>query len=240
MEGVQGERPGRVRPDELRTEHLPGSVQDGFEKGGVGVREAFSRVIGTPGLVGVLLLGWLTPCFAISVEALAAPYVASIGRDPALLSLIIAASGAGMVLGDIVASRWLSTETRVRLIFPAAILFSGAPIIFFTQPNLELTIAIVFIAGFGIMCLPGLDVLTIRLAPPTVRGSVLSVQFLIFLGIQGVAALVWGLLSSVMPPYVALSLIGALGIVATVGVYMTAIRGTVSLGTPDGKSIVQS
>jgi hypothetical protein len=31
LEGVQGQRTGRVRPDELGAKHLPGSLHDGFE-----------------------------------------------------------------------------------------------------------------------------------------------------------------------------------------------------------------
>ncbi len=211
-----------------------------FEKDKDSVLTTVETILRTPGLVGVLLLGWLAPCFAISVDALAAPYLASTGRDPALLSLVIAASGAGMVAGDVAASRFLSSELRVRLILPAAVLFAGAPIVFLLQPNLGFTIAIVFFAGFGIMCLPGLDLLTIRLTPVAIRGTVLSVQFLVFLGIQGVAALVWGMLGSVFAPHVALSVIGALGIVFIAGVYVTIVRGAVDMRTVRGEVVVQA
>ncbi|QDQ97210.1 MFS transporter [Tomitella fengzijianii] len=205
------------------------SEHDEPEAAKPGMRAVAATVLRTPGLVGVLLIGWLAPCFAISVETLAAPYVSSIGRDPALLSLILAASGAGMVVGDVIASRMLSASARTRLILPAAVLFVGSSVVFLAEPNLEITLGIVFIAGLGIMCLPGLDSATIRLTPKSVRGTVLSVQFLIFLGIQGVAALLWGVLGSTMAPNMALALIGALGIVTIVVLYLATHRAVESV-----------
>lgn len=215
------------------------SEHDESEDAKPGMRTVATTVLRTPGLVGVLLIGWLAPCFAISVETLAAPYVSSIGRDPALLSLILAASGAGMVVGDVIASRMLSATARTRLILPAAVLFAGSSVVFLAEPNLEITLGIVFIAGLGIMCLPGLDSATIKLTPKSVRGTVLSVQFLIFLGIQGVAALLWGVLGSVMAPNMALALIGALGILTIVGLYLATHR-TVESMKADQEEAVES
>lgn len=212
---------------------IPGTLKfsehEESEEAKPGIRAAAATVVRTPGVVGFLLIGWLAPCFAIGVEALAGPYVASIGSDPALLSAILASSGAGMVAGDVVASRMFSAETRVRVIMPAAVLFAGTSIVFLVEPSLGFTLGIVFVAGFGIMCLPGLDSATIRFTPKSVRGTVLSVQFLILLGIQGVAALLWGALASVLAPNVALFVIGAFGIVTILGVYLVAVRGVVDM-----------
>ena len=51
----------------------------------------------------MLLLGWLIPMCAVAPEALAAPYVAGKGAQPAFVGLWLAALPVGIIAGDLIA-----------------------------------------------------------------------------------------------------------------------------------------
>src|SRR4029453_466162 len=76
--------------------------------------------LGSARLRPLLLFYWLPPAFTVAPEALAAPYVAQLGRSPEAVGLLLAGASAGSVAGMLTAGSRLSPSGRLRLMVPLA------------------------------------------------------------------------------------------------------------------------
>jgi predicted MFS family arabinose efflux permease len=136
----------------------------------VGVR----LTLGSPGLRPLLLFYWLPPTFTIAPEALAAPYVAELGRSPSAVGLLLAAAAAGSVAGMLTAGSRLSPSTRLRLMVPLAA-WTFLPLLGFgTRPALVPAMALLVLSGLGWAYSIGLDQRLLEATPQHLRGRTLS------------------------------------------------------------------
>jgi predicted MFS family arabinose efflux permease len=131
-------------------------------------------VLGSARLRPLLLLYWLPPAFAIAPEALAAPYVAQLGRSPAAVGLLLAAASAGSVAGMVTAGSWLSPSRRLRLMLPLATWTFVPLLCFAARPALLPAMALLALSGLGWSYSIGLDQRLLDATPEHLRGRTLS------------------------------------------------------------------
>src|SRR3954470_13086270 len=115
------------------------------------------RLLARPELRRLLLLGWLTPMFAVAPEALAAPYVAGGHGSPALVGWWLVALPAGLVAGDVAGVRWLDARRQRRLVGPAAAASFLPYLAFVARPPIALALALLFVSGACGLYALGLD-----------------------------------------------------------------------------------
>lgn len=161
----------------------------------------------------LLLIGWLTPSFAIASEALAAPYVAGLGRPERELALMLSASAAGMVVSDLVASRLFGSATQRRLVGPGAVLLCAPLLLFVFSPPLPVAIGLMFLSGLGLAYNAGLDSLLAERTPARLLPRTLAYQYVFLLGVQGAVAVGWGGLGELVAPGTAVAVAGVAGVV---------------------------
>lgn len=187
---------------------------DRTERGRPVVRVTLRDVLANRPVRQLLLLGWAAPCFAIAAEALAAPYVAGLGRPERDLALLLSAGAAGMVLADLVCSRLIRPDLQRRLVRPGAVLLCLPMIAFAVQPNLPVAVAILFLSGLGLAYNAGLDALLVERSPQALLPKALAYQYVLLLGLQGAAVVGWGLLGELAPVSGVIAAAGAAGVVA--------------------------
>lgn len=103
-------------------------------------------VFGSERLRLLLWLSWLVG-FAVIPEGLAAPLAEQMGVGNQAVGWLLAADPLGFVVGAFLLSRYVSTETRRRLLGVLAALPLAILVVFGTQPGLVLTLVLLGLAG---------------------------------------------------------------------------------------------
>jgi predicted MFS family arabinose efflux permease len=130
--------------------------------------------LGSARLRPLLLFYWLPPAFTVAPEALAAPYVAGLGRSPGAVGLLLAAAAAGSVVGMLAAGSRLGPSGRRRSMVPLAA-WTFLPLLgFAARPGLLLAVALLALSGLGWAYSIGLDQRLLDETPEHLRGRVLS------------------------------------------------------------------
>jgi predicted MFS family arabinose efflux permease len=130
--------------------------------------------LGSARLRPLLLLYWLPPAFTVAPEALAAPYVAQLGRSPSAAGLLLAAGAAGSVAGMVTAGTRLSPSGRRRSMLPLAA-WTFLPLLgFAARPALLPAVALLALSGLGWAYSIGLDQRLLDATPGHLRGRVLG------------------------------------------------------------------
>jgi hypothetical protein len=191
----------RVRPPTLRVEKKP---RGGNELRGV-VRTSVTgnaRLLADPRLRGLLLAYWLPPSMVTGAEALIVPYA---GRSAGVL---LAASPAGMMAGEVVVGRFCRARTQQRLAFPLAVL-TGAPLIaLLAHPPLIVTWAMLFCCGAGFGYQIGTQRAFLDAVPADLRGQGFALRGTGVMAGQGLTPPLTGALSAVTGPASAMALAG--------------------------------
>jgi hypothetical protein len=130
--------------------------------------------LGSARLRPLLLFYWLPPMFTVAPEALAAPYVARLGRSPAAVGLLLAAAAAGSVAGMLTAGSRLSPSGRRRFMVPLATWTFVPLLCFVARPGLLPTVALLALSGLGWAYSIGLDQRLLEATPEHLRGRTLS------------------------------------------------------------------
>jgi predicted MFS family arabinose efflux permease len=120
---------------------------------------------------GLLLAQWLPAWFVTGAESLIVPYAGSLGLPPSAASPLLAATPAGMLLGDVVVGRFCRPAARQRLAFPLAALM-GVPLLALAfRPPLPVTGAVLFACGFGFAYMLGVQQAFLDSLPGRLRGQ---------------------------------------------------------------------
>jgi predicted MFS family arabinose efflux permease len=130
--------------------------------------------LGSARLRPLLLFYWLPPTFTVAPEALAAPYVAQLGRSPSAVGLLLAAAAAGSVAGLLPAGSRLSPSTRLRLTVPLAAWTLLPLLCFVARPALLPAVALLVLSGLGWAYSIGLDQRLLEATPQHLRGRTLT------------------------------------------------------------------
>ena len=124
----------------------------------------------------ILVLGWAASALAVTPEALAVPYAASMSAGTFGAGLMLTAIPLGTVVGEVL-TNWLASASRqVRVVGPSLALAFAPMFWFAARPSIEFATAALFISGLGAGYHLGLDRLLLDVAPAELRARALSNQ----------------------------------------------------------------
>jgi predicted MFS family arabinose efflux permease len=142
------------------------------------------------------------------------PYAGSLGQPPSAASPLLAATPAGMLLGDVLVGRFCRPAARQRLAFPLAALM-GAPLLAFAfRPPLPVTGTLLFACGFGFAYLLGVQQPFLDSLPDGLRGQAFGLNSTGMMTGQGLIPPLAGGLAAVSGAGPAMAAVGAVTILA--------------------------
>lgn len=176
-------------------------------------------LLASPVIRPVLLSLWVPNGLVVGCEALFVPLA---GRDAGYLYAVTAA---GMLLGDVVVGRYVPPELRERLVQPLRVLLALPYLAFLAHPPLAVAAMLGFVASIGYAASLPLQERLVTRTDPAMRGQVLGLFGTGLTGMQGVGALVAGLLAGAFG-------IGAPAAADAMGVLAVASLGVTAVLTP--------
>jgi predicted MFS family arabinose efflux permease len=163
---------------------------------------------------GLLLAQWLPAWFVTGAESLIVPYAGSLGQPPSAASPLLAATPAGMLLGDVIVGRFCRPPARQRLAFPLAALM-GAPLLALAfRPPLPVTGTVLFACGFGFAYMLGVQQPFLDSLPDRLRGQAFGLNSTGMMTGQGLIPPVAGGLAAASGAGPAMAVAGAVTILA--------------------------
>jgi len=163
---------------------------------------------------GLLLAQWLPAWFVTGAESLIVPYAGSLGLPPSAASPLLAATPAGMLLGDVVVGRFCRPATRQRLAFPLAALMGAPLLVLAFRPPLPVTGTLLFACGFGFAYMLGVQQPFLDSLPERLRGQAFGLNSTGMMTGQGLIPPVAGGLAALSGAGPAMAAVGAVTILA--------------------------
>jgi MFS family permease len=182
-----------------------------------GALAALTEIAADPARRALVLLAWTVGWYVVP-EALAAPYADELGAGTAVVGLLMAADPLGSVLGAWLFVRFVSAETRARLVGMMAV-GAGLPLVLcLFRPGVPVTLALWAISGMlSTAYLLQTQASFVRATPDRARGRAIGVAASGIIAAQGAAVLVGGLLAEAWSPSTAIAVSGAVGSALSVG-----------------------
>ena len=146
-------------------------------------------LLGSPLLRPVFLAAWVPNGLIVGCESLFVPFA---GRSAGYL---FAATAAGMLTGDIMLGRFLPAAARTWLVEPLRFLLAAPYLLFFLHPALAPAAVLGFLASAGYAASLPLQERLISHTSAEVRGQVLGLNSTGVTAMQGVGAVLAGLLT---------------------------------------------
>jgi len=120
-----------------------------------------------------------------------------LGLDSGGYGLLLAALGVGAIAGTLVFTRLREAVAPGWLVAAASVLFAGGMVVAAVSTSTLVVSLVLVPAGFGwLLALSSFNTTLQLILPPWVRARALAVYLLVFLGGQGVGALVWGFVAA--------------------------------------------
>ena len=163
---------------------------------------------------GLLLAQWLPAWFVTGAESLIVPYAGSLGLPPSAASPLLAATPAGMLLGDVVVGRFCRPAARQRLAFPLAALMGAPLLVLAFRPPLPVTGTLLFACGFGFAYMLGVQQPFLDSLPERLRGQAFGLNSTGMMTGQGLVPPVAGGLAALSGAGPAMAAAGAVTILA--------------------------
>jgi hypothetical protein len=155
-------------------------------------REVNRTLLGSRVMRPLYLSSWVPNGLIVGCEALFIPYA---GEKAGYL---LAATAAGMLAGDVVVGRFLSVETRDRLIDPLRYLLAVPFLGFWFVPNLAVAMALGAVAAVGYAASLPLQERMVTHSPADTRGQVFGLRGTGLKVGQAVGALCAGIVADLM------------------------------------------
>jgi predicted MFS family arabinose efflux permease len=191
---------------------------------GADLRAAVRLVFRDPQLRTPMLLGWLA-LFYNAPEAIATPLAARLGAGDVGVGLILASLAFGASVGAIAFGRLASAATRLAWMRPLAIASCATLILFALQPDFQLALVILFVAGLCDCYQIVAVTLFVRATPDSMRSRAFGLaQAGMSLG-QGSAMIVAGSAAQHYAPATVVAVAGALGVVAAILISVRRLPG---------------
>jgi hypothetical protein len=183
--------------------------------GGSVVRRAraVNRVLlASPLLRPVYLAGWIPNGLIVGCESLFVPLA---GRSAGYL---FATTAAGMLTGDVLVGRFASARLRRVLVEPLRFLLAAPYVLFLGHPSLVAAAALGLLASIGYAASLPLQERLVDYTSPGIRGQVLGLNSAGVMAMQGVAAVLAGLLAQRLSggPAVAIGVLGCASLLISV------------------------
>jgi len=197
--------------------------------GARGTRAGTRLVFTDPWLRSLTLLAWLD-AFLVVPAGVVVPYAADRGGGPAQVGILLAAIAAGSALGMIALGR-LDTRSRLRLMYPLAIL-AGLPLAACAlDPNPVLTALLWAAAGAAGAYQLAANIAFVAAVPNTQRAQAFGIVATGMAAGQGLAVIAAGALAEVVAPHL---------IVAASGVAAAALAAILAAHAPRVPHAVQA
>jgi len=178
-------------------------------------------VFGNRELLLLLAFSWLLGLIVVP-EGLAAPYAHQLGGGPRTVGLLLAVGPAGVLVGTLLYTRWLTAPARAALLGPFAAA-AGIPLMFCAfAPGLALTCALWALAGSFTGYQVQVVTEFVSTIPPAFRAQGIALASAGLLGAQGIGLLAAGLITALAAPSTAIALAGATA--TALGSYLALIR----------------
>ncbi|WP_406354006.1 MFS transporter [Streptomyces sp. NBC_01635] len=178
-----------------------------------------------PGRRALLLNLWVPNGLIVGCEALFLSY------DPEHAGVLLAASSAGMLLGDLTVGRLLTADRRRRCAFALRLLLAVPYLLLAAHPPTMVAAAAVCVAGTGFAATLPLQEQLLALTPAPVRGQVQGVESAGRMTWQGIGAAIAGGLALHLGPGLTITALATLSATVTVLSRPSVLRARPSLGT---------
>ncbi|RPE35768.1 MFS transporter [Kitasatospora cineracea] len=178
-----------------------------------GLRETWRgnvELLGRPGRRALLLNLWVPNGLVVGCEALFLLYA------PAAAGTLLAASSAGMLVGDLVVGRLLDAARRARLAYGLRLLLAGPFLLLAARPPVWAAALAVGVAGVGFAATLPLQERLLALTPQAARGQVQGVESAGRIAWQGVGAALAGVLAQLVEVRWAIGVLAAVSLLVTV------------------------
>jgi hypothetical protein len=152
-------------------------------------REVNRALLGSPLLRPVFLAGCVPNGLVVGCESLFVPF----GTHAA--GYLLAATSAGMLCGDVLVGRVLPAAARTWLVEPLRFLLAAPYVLFLLRPPLAAALALGFLASAGYAASLPLQERLLAHTAADVRGQVLGLYSTGMMAMQGIAAVLAGLLA---------------------------------------------
>ena len=149
-------------------------------------REVNRRLLGSPVTRPIYLTLWVPNGLIVGCEALFVPFAGE------RAGYLFAVTAAGMLLGDVVVGRFLSTGLRDRLIGPLRFLLAVPYLAFFLVPSLPHAAVLAFVASIGYSAGLPLQERLVTHTDGGMRGQVFGLQSTGLMAGQALGALIGG------------------------------------------------
>jgi MFS family permease len=192
------------------------------------------RLLADPHSRILYLAMWIPNGLVVGAEALFVPYAGEAA------GLLFVAGAIGMLAADVGVGRFLKARWRARLAQPLQVLLAVPYLVLIFKPDLPLVAVLVLIAsvGFGASLL--LQEKLVERTAPEVRGQALGLHGAGQSTMQGVAAVIAGLLGEVLAINVAMTAMALLSLLATV-LLARSLSHAIQAGQPDtSESLVRT
>ena len=171
-------------------------------------------LLGSRTLRPVYLALWVPNGLVVGCEALIVPYAGE------RAGYLFAATAAGMLVGDVAMGRVVPPELRDRLVEPARLLLAVPWLAFFLQPSIPVACALAAVASVGYCASLPLQERLVTRTGPDIRGHVLGLHGLGMMAMQGIGALLGGVVATLLGSDARAAGLAA-GILATISVAVT-------------------
>lgn len=157
----------------------------------------------------IFLAMWVPNGLVVGCESLFVAY------SPRHAGLLFAFAACGMLLGDITAGRFLSARWRAALAAPLRLLLAAPYLVFVLEPSAAVAAVAVMLASIGFAATLLLQENLMALTPEQLSGQALGLHSSGMLTMQGVAAVVAGLIAQWSSPGAAMTVMAVLSLAVT-------------------------
>jgi predicted MFS family arabinose efflux permease len=183
-------------------------------------RDGVNYIAADSWLRSCLLLVWTASAFSFAIEGIAFPLATQLGGGARTAGLLLAASGAGYVIGALLLTRILPPRPRSRLLPYAAVVSVAVLAPFVFSPNVTVAACLLVAMGAGASFAAPLNAMFVRRVAPAYRGRAMGVATSGLLAAQGVGFLVAG--AAVDARFAPSTVVGLSGIAGTAIVLASA------------------
>lgn len=170
---------------------------------------ANAELFAHPGRRRLLLNLWVPNGLVVGCEALFLSY------DPGRAGTLLAATSAGMLLGDLAVGRLLTADRRRRLALALRLLLAAPFLLFAVHPPVPVAAVAVFLAGVGFAATLPLQEQLLEETPDAIRGQVQGVESAGRMTWQGIGAAVAGGLAQYVAPGTAIAVVAGVSVAVT-------------------------
>ncbi|HEX8007312.1 MAG TPA: MFS transporter, partial [Trebonia sp.] len=164
---------------------------------------------------GLLVAGWVPLTFMVGAEAVFIPYLTERGSASGA-GLVLAATAAGMGIGEFVVGRFAAPALRERLTLPLVVML-GLPLLgFLAEPGVAVAACLAFVTGTGLAYNLGLQRRFVEAVPDEVRGQAFGLSHSGMMTCQGLGGVLAGGLAELTGSAAAIALSGGAVIVSGV------------------------